>query len=1208
MPTAIKLGDAMIGRLVYIGAILLCLLVPAYATTTVAPVTLALSSNHEVITPPVPLSRDDLIWLAQKRTLTVAVYGAETPPLSMSSATGRYRGMNADYLLLLKNALRIAVVVKRYDDRQQAFDALNAGSVDLILTPPAGAGPLDPGFIATLPLVRGYPTLVTRQAEVMKPLHDRDEAVTVAVTGDYPAEAFIKSAFPHAKIVSWPDDYQALAAVANRQSDYYFGNNLTTSFLIARDFYQTLGMVKFWGEPQTGNAFIARDNQRNLITIIDTFISSLTEPLHNQVAQSWIELGNLAFLTQSLNLTPHEQRWLERHPTLRVLINPYYAPFSMVDDNQEIRGLIGDILNLIHLQTGLVFNPVIANSNGEMVEMMRRGEWDILPSATYSPEREDQIAFTHPFIATPFVMVMQATPEGIVAIKPGMKVAIPAYHTLSEKLRLTYPGVEWIKAENTSSALSQLNQGTLDGVVSTQLASRYIIDHYYPDRLIYSRIPGEPPAQITFALPRGEPELQSILNKALDDIPPKEMLDLAGKWIKMPDVKIDTWNLYSRPFYWVIGLSALLILSSLLWGAYLLRAVRRRKASQAALEYQLNFRQTLFNAIPVPVYVMTTEGQLDSVNHAFDSFFSAGQRDAMGLSMYDRRHPLADIFPTIQQDIERGLTPDTVIPHQLVLHNGTEQRLILHWMTLCRMPAAMPPTLICGWQDITESRQLMQALQVEKEKAIDASQAKSTFLASMSHEIRTPVSAIMGFLELMSTRSQTPEENQQSIQLAYATAQSLIGLIGDVLDMEKIESGKFSLAPEWVDPEALITATLRNFDGLATQKKIPLTLRCHLVKGQALWLDPQAIKQILANLISNAIKFTTAGSVEVCAETEALEDSHTRLTLRVKDSGVGISAQEQQQLFQPFSQAKSGRQHTGSGLGLAICRELVERMGGEIKLASQPGSGTTLTVTLTTRVAEQVANVSVLAQEIDEPPRALTILIVDDHPTNRLLLRRQLDTLGYHVDEATDGVEALNLINQQVYDLLITDLNMPNMDGITLTRRVRESNQQMIIWGLTANAQADEKARSLASGMNLCLFKPVDLPQLRAALRETDKPFQGIALSELLDMKTLHTLTLGDKTLMHQMLEQSRVENEKDIVAARAALDEQDWTLAQRYVHRINGTAQILGATAIHNLAEQLENALATGQHQPIIDSGITALEQQLRALSAAINAFSGEQ
>lgn len=1196
----------MLRRALGFWLVLLLLMLPAQAVSNV-PIVLALASNHPATPPVIPFSHDDLLWLTQKRSLNVAVYGIESPPLSMNSATGRYRGMNADYLALLGKALHIDVIVKLYDDKQQAVAALKAGSVDLILSPSSGGSSLEAPFIASLPLVQGYPTLVTRQAEVMKPFYDNSNKVRVAITGGFPSESFIKQAFPNASIIAFDNEYQALSSVASQQSDYFFGSNLTTSFIIARDFYQTLGMVKFWREPQSGNVFIALDSQQQLVDIIDRFIRSLTEPLYSQIAQSWIDMGNLTFLTKELALTPQETRWLEKHRKLRVLINPYYAPFSMVDENQEIRGLVGDLLNLIQLQTGMDFEPVIANSNEDMVSIMRRGGWDILPSATYSPEREDEIAFTHPFLATPFVVVTRVAAKQAETLQPGMKVAIPAFHTLSEKLKTKYPGVQWVPVENTSVALSMLDQGGIDAVVSTQLASRYIIDHYYPNRLSYFRIPDERTAQISFAIPRGSQELQSILNKALDDIPPKELLNLAGKWIKTPEVKIDTWNLYNRPFYLVIVLATLLVVSSLLWGAYLLRAIRKSREAQVALEYQLGFRQTLFNSIPVPVYVISLEGELESYNSAFGAFFSPELPATMHHSLFDRRHPLAEIFAAVQPDIQQGLQANQVIPHQLVLNNGKEERLILHWLTLCQLPVNTPPTLICGWQDITESRQLVEALQVEKDKAIDANRAKSTFLASMSHEIRTPVSAIMGFLELLTTHSQSPAAEKESIQLAYSTAQSLLGLIGDVLDMEKIESGNFELAPEWVDLASLLAATVSSFEGVATLKNLRLSVDYRLEKTQALWLDPQAVKQVLANLLSNAIKFTVEGGIEVIAQTHAQGPDQTSLTLSVKDSGAGISPQEQQHLFKPFSQTRGGKQQSGSGLGLTICRELVERMAGHIEMASQPGMGTTMTVTLTTAVADldKVAAVSFTPKSFVSGPKALRIVIADDHPTNRLLLRRQLATLGYRVDEAIDGAQALALIEANSYDLLITDLNMPNMDGITLTHRVREFNRDIIIWGLTANAQAEEKERCLAMGMNLCLFKPVDLPQLEAALQGVAGPSQAAPLSEFVDMATLQSLSLGDNALMRQMLEQSRLENDKDLVAAKEALQLQDWPTLQNHLHRINGTAQLLGATSLHQLSEELENALAAQQHEAVIDEGMRNLEQLLQGLNAAIEVFS---
>lgn len=1203
MHNAIKSGNAMIIRVIACILVLLSALRPAGAAVA-EPMTLTLASDYQIFTPTLPLSHYDLLWLAAKRTLTLGVYGIETPPLSMNASTGRYRGMNADYLLLLENALQIKLVIKHYSDEAQALTALKDGNIDMILTSPAGEEYVTTPFATSLPLVRAYPTLVTRQADMMKPLSDSHNQVRVAIRQGYPSDAFIKMVFPKAKITTYADNYLALASIENHVNDYFFGNNLTSSFILVRDFYRSLEMVKFWREPQTGNHFIILEKNKQLLGIIESFISSLSETTHKQVAQSWVDTGNISFLNKAMKLSPQEERWAARHPVLRVLINPYYAPLSMIDENQEIRGLLGDILNLIQLQTGLSFEPVIANSNSDMVSIMRKGGWDILPTATYSTEREENMLFTHPFIATPFVLVTRTGSDQSNILIPGAKVAIPAYHPLSKKLRSKYPGVTWVTAENTSTALSKLMLGEVDAVVSTQLASRFIIDHYYPEKMSYTRIPEEPSAQIAFAIPRGSLELQGILNKALDDIPPKEILNLAAKWVKAPDVKIGTWNLYNRPFYLVAGLAALLVISSLLWGVYLLHAISRGKAAQAALSYQLIFRQTLSNAIPVPVYVITPEGDLDSYNSAFGEFFSPLLREAMNYSLFDRRSPLAQIFPDVQRDIQQGLQPDTVVTHQLILNNGEEDRLILHWLTSCRMPENMPATLICGWQDITESRQLMKALQVETDKAIDASQAKSRFLANMSHEIRTPVSSIMGFLELLTTRKQSPEEAKEAVQLAYSTAQTLIGLIGDVLDMEKIESGNFTLMPEWVDLNSLITATVANFAGLASQKNLRLTVDCRFEHGKTLWLDPQVTKQVLSNLLSNAIKFTQQGGVEVMAFTQAVGEERVHLSLSVKDTGVGISQEEQQQLFKPFSQTSVGKRSLGSGLGLLICREMVERMSGQMNMISQPGSGTTMLMTLMTQVSDNAPALSLIPEQEATLPTLLRIVIAEDNPTNRLLLRRQLNIIGYHVDEAEDGIQALNLVKNQDYDLLITDLNMPNMDGITLTRRVREINQQMIIWGLTANAQTDEKEHCLAAGMNLCLFKPVDLQQLKAALSSMHMPGVMMTLGKFVDMPTLEAHSLGDARLMRQMLEQSRIENDKDLVAVMQAFEQQEWEVLQHHLHRINGTLQLLGATTLQMLAEQLEDAVAAGETGPVMTEGIVQLEQQIRLFSAAIEMY----
>lgn len=1185
-----------------IGVLLsLMMAIPFAYAEVVEPIALELAGQSDVLPPTIKLNNDDLIWLAKKNKLTVAVYPPEYPPLAFTSLTGRYRGINADYLTLLQKALNTNIDIKRYPDQQAALVAVKLREVDFILTQQTDSVVVESPLIASGPLVSSYPMLVTRQDEMMQPLHTKNP-VNIAIAGTYPPEEFIKQSFPNARIVSFDSEYSALASVVDGQNDYFMGNSLTGNMAMMRDFPYALSVVKFWKSPQISNRFIVLDSEKPLIDILNAFLNNVTTQIRNQENQFWVDDYSLPYLSKPLSLTPQEKRWLEKNPKLRVLINPYYAPFTMADSNSEIRGLIGDILNIIHLETGVEFEPVIVNSNSEMAKIMLTGNWDILPTTTYSLEREDLISFTHPFITTPFVAVVKDTPDAITQLSDGMKVAIPAYHTLYEQLKSKYPKIEWVTIDNTSMALNMVDDGQVDGAIYNLLSARYMIDHYYSGELKYFRIADETPALISFAMPRGDKELQQILNKALDNIPQKEILRLAAKWAKMPKIQIDTWNLYSTQFYLVIALAALLVLSSLLWGLYLSREIRMRKKSQLELETQLSFRQTLSNAIPMPVYVLSMEGELCSYNHAFTTFFSPELREEIRTSLFDSRHPLAGIFSTIRHDVEKGLPSDSVLVHHLILNNGQEDRHILHWLILCIMPADVPPTIICGWQDITESKQLMKALQIEKDKAIQANQAKSSFLASMSHEIRTPISTIMGFLELLSTHNQSPNEEKESIQLAYASAQHLLGLIGNILDMEKIESGNFEPSPEWVDVELLIESTLRAFEGLAKQKQLQLTFVNRLVKGEYLWLDPQAFRQVLSNFLSNAIKFTQQGSIEVRAETHTESATQTQLIMSVTDTGPGISQEEQQLLFKPFGQTSSGKQQTGSGLGLMICRELILRMNGEIKMFSQPGQGTTLTVMLTTKVSREAVAATLSPEQSSSLPKNLKILIADDHPNNRLLLRRQLDNLGYHIDEAIDGIQALELVKQNKYDLLITDINMPNMDGITLTRHIRGFDENIVIWGLTANAQEEERERCLAVGMNLCLFKPVNLQQLESSLRLVNAQQPASRLGELINIDLLNTLAMHDAKLMQQILAISQLENDKDLTSAKEAAHIGDWATMKHHLHRINGSAQILGATRLLELCEQLESYPFTQAPDPIFEDKFSQLAQHLQELSDEID------
>lgn len=911
------------------------------------PVELELSGNKYVTSVPVYLTKDDKRWLQQIKTLRVAVYQSEVSPLAQTTVTGRYRGMNADYLALIQHSLNIRLRVMAYKNQAVALEALKAGEVDMMLTGLESSPLSEEGINASLPLVHSWPNLVTSLANVMSPLQSA-QSTRIAIVNNYPGADFIRQTFPNAEIANYSNYQEALSSVANGKEQWFMGDSLTTSTWLSQEFSLALTTVKYWTEPQKKSFFLFLPSQERLLTIVNNTLGRIDENVHGQIALSMIDKSNLSFLIEPLNLTPREKQWLNDHKVLRVITNPWFAPYTMVDSNQEMRGIADDILNLISLQTGIRLETVIVKSNEEMISEIKKGDWHIVPAATYNMSRKNYISFAHPFITTQVVIVVRKAESQENTLQSGSHVAISVDHSLLARLKSQYPGIHWKEVENASVALNLVATGKVDAAISNQLTARYLSEHYYPDQLTWLGLPGEEPAAISFAVPRSEPDLRQILDKALADILQKEILQIVSKWIRLPDVKIETWELYNSRFYLVAALAIFLVVSTSLWAVYLVWEVRSRKRSQLLLE-------------------------------------------------------------------------------------------------------------------------------AERNRARRANEEKREFLSHMSHEIRTPISAIMGFLEFLQlSPARFSHEDKASIDQAALASRSLLKLIGEILDLEKIESGLLDVVPQWVYADVLIKEKITLFNALAVQKGIVLDYDAHLEQKEAIRLDPQLLGQVLTNLIGNAVKFTQNGYVQV----SAIKHNDT-LIISVRDSGPGISAEEQKRLFMAFSQGKVGEHHHGSGLGLAISRALMTQMGGEIALQSEVNNGTIVTLSLPVQ-----ASFDVIPDAVDVSPSApifqgtLRVLIADDHPSSRLLLKRQLAVLGIVADEADNGEVALRYVRRGDYNLLITDLNMPVMDGLELTRQVRKFNGALAIWGLTATAQEHERERCLEAGMNVCLFKPITLTQI----------------------------------------------------------------------------------------------------------------------------------
>lgn len=480
-----------------------------------------------------------------------------------------------------------------------------------------------------------------------------------------------------------------------------------------------------------------------------------------------------------------------------------------------------------------------------------------------------------------------------------------------------------------------------------------------------------------------------------------------------------------------------------------------------------------------------------------------------------------------------------------------------------------------------------------KRAALRSSEAKSTFLSHMSHEIRTPLAALIGLLEIEHLGQSDPQQRQKNIDLAWQSSRSLLSLVGDILDLAKIESGHFSIRLLPMSLSDVVHDTEALFRQVAHNKGLALNVMLDIDQDAVLF-DPVALKQILANLVSNAIKFTTHGEVEVALY--QAEVSKPEYVLEVCDSGVGLTPEQQKAIFEPFIQVDQGTNRvSGTGLGLNICRRLAVMLGTELHVESEPNVGSVFMLRFT---AQPATLTDAEVEPVEEHPQvSLRMLIVDDNATNRLLLAQQLRYAGHHVLVAEGGEEALALWREHEVDRVITDCNMPGMDGFEFTRQLRIEekllNRRAVpIYGLTA--MAEERVAQLATqaGMDGCLFKPLERTQL---LRVVTGNIASSTRNETL--LTLENLAANDPQAWCDLVTTAQQQNARDLAQLQQAALAEDFAGARHAAHQLLGSAKLLRAESLQQsclaaeqAAEQRESVFLQ-QLIPAVTTAVAELE-----------------
>ena len=1186
----------------------LCLHLPALAQ----PINLHLLGRSYVDRYQLNPNIRDVEWLKGKKALVLGTSAPDYAPFDISTGSDYYEGISADYAGLLGQLLDIAINVNRYSTRAEAIDALKKGEIDLLATANAYEQS-EPHLIFSTSYAVDTALLVKR---LDKPKATGDETVRLAMVYHYQPVERVKKSYPKMELQLYESTLGALSAVTFGQADVYLGDVISTHNLINKNYLNTVYLKELATMDSQGFRFAVRHDNPDLVRLINAALAVIPPSESNAILSRWGVSVMPDAREQPLEFTAAEQQWIEQNPRLKVAITDDFLPFTFFDKHGEFNGLAADLLQRISLSTGLKFEVISAHSVSAMVDSVKEGEADLIAAFTPSSRRLNDLRFTKPYLSTPYVLITRMQSQGSITLEQfkGKRIAVIPDSSLATYLAEQHPDINIVPAANSIDALTLLTQGKVEGAINALISARYLIKQQYADQLQISSNIGKSPAQFSLAMDKNARTLYSILSKSLARISPEDMDDMTHRWRSA--VVLDSQ--LSKAHYASILKLALtaggVLLIFFFWIAYLRRLIRTRTQAERALGDQLAFMRALIEGTPHPIYVRDREGRLLICNEGYLKTVGLCREALMGKTLLELPFNPAQQHTHFHADYQRVMEEDRplVRDHRLILIDGSELT-IYHWVLPYRTSNESVVGIIGGWMDVSDRQQLLLQLQEAKNQADQANVAKSDFLTTMSHEIRTPVNAIIGMLELAMKKAEHGVCDSDSIGVASHAALGLLDLIGDILDIAHIESGQMSLNQQRTHLLTLVESSARVYEAMAQQKGLLMSFELDPRINIDVLIDPLRFRQILSNLLSNALKFTDRGRVHMTVRAKATEHSERlRVCVQVEDSGIGISSEDQKRLFKPFSQINSAHKQPGSsGLGLMICQQLCELMGGSLALTSTLGKETQVRLDLDIVTVLSKASIPV-AIKPSQHIRPLKILVVDDYPPNRRLLAQQLEYLGHSAIEAEDGAQGLKAWRVQRFDLIMTDCAMPVMDGYELAQSIRAEEaahglSPVLIVGFTANAQSGETGRCVAAGMNDCLFKPISLHNLEARLASADlSPINvdmdvpGTVTHKLIDLCGLESLTNGDADALKHLLEPLISSLEDDMAALLKAFTKHDLPGLGDVAHRVKSGARMVKATPLALCCENLEEACVSSEWTQLaqrVDELYEAMAQVLEVI-----------
>ncbi|MDT8405620.1 MAG: transporter substrate-binding domain-containing protein [Methylococcales bacterium] len=1006
-------------------------------------------------------------WLNEHKVIR---YGAERDwaPYDFVDEKGLHQGVARDFLLKISalTGLKFEPVI---DDWHTLLTLAKQGQIDLL-----PALYYSPERAEHLHFTQAYQYLLDYFF-----LHDQVNAQsledlsgkTLTIPEDYEQIALLARDYPDIQLKPAANLQQALTWVQERQADGLVESYSVLSHMLKEQDIRVIKPFKAL-PPLQPRALRMAAFDSELAVIVDQALSVIADIDKQAIANKWLDIATLPMLT----LSRAQRQWLNQHPVLTYQAHTNWLPYEGLNEQQQLVGMMADYWRLLQ---------EILPIKVEVKALPETGIADSPAALRLSHRVADNIAEPHSQVlfSSPLVIIMRDQQAYVdePAQLEGMRLAVIEGMGYTPALARRYPMLTFMPLASVDEALSQLAIGKIDAVFCSLAHGSY---HIARSGISHVRIVGKTDidAELALTMPVELAPWVTLINQALSVIDPADIRSLQARW-GAPQFMTRT------DYTWLIRGGLVFSVVALLmyyWIWRLRREIRQRKQSQAQLK-ALNQRfQLAVEALSLGVfewvypYQVANKSQFQGNRHMYAIYGITPTTQLSWRTWFTRIQPAyrKKVLERLRQLTRLG--DQARIEFTINRSDGTE-RHILAGVILDENAAGQRKVVGINW-DVTSLKRTEAALRQAKQQAEAASYAKSEFLANMSHEIRTPMNAILGFTELLRHRVDDPVLQGFVTTIANA-GKGLLALINDILDLSKIEAGKLVIATTSVDLHALF-AELNAIFELKLQEK---SLRLELAVDAGiphLMLDEVRLRQVLLNLMGNAIKFTSEGHIKLSARTAYFDPimSHLDLFIDVEDTGMGISTDDQLRIFDAFEQSTQHGEG-GTGLGLAISQRLVKLMDGQLSLVSTQGKGSRFTVHL------QHVSVAPLSSKRRQPERELEawqfapgrLLVVDDVASNRLLLNALFDDSPLTVTMAENGEQALALAKQQTFDLIFMDLHMPVMNGYQAAREIRCFSSVPII-ALTASVMPHELNKVKGGDFDDYLQKPVSKHDLLTIL------------------------------------------------------------------------------------------------------------------------------